>query len=191
VDVRIIAATNRTLTEEIAAGRFREDLFYCRGGPKHPALRDRVGDPVFLLIISLSSKQRGCGEPGYKNKNLSAGAKNLLLSHAWPGNVRELLNTLRRAAIWSEGSTITTEDAREAVLPAATRPGYANILGKPLGDGFRLPELLKDVASHYLGRALDEASGNKTKAANLVGLQLSNAHELAKTIRSGDGTKRA
>ena len=172
VDVRIIAATNRTLTEEIAAGRFREDLFYRLAVAvlKIPPLRDRTGDLGLLIDYLLDQvNEEAKTEPGFKHKKISAGARNLMLSHPWPGNVRELLNTLRRAAIWSDGATITVEDAREAVLPAASA-GASEVLGRPLGGGFNLQELLAQVARHYLGRALDEAAGNKTKAAELVGL---------------------
>ncbi|MCA9631031.1 MAG: sigma 54-interacting transcriptional regulator [Myxococcales bacterium] len=172
VDVRIVAATNRTLTEEIAGGRFREDLFYRLAVAvlKIPALRDRTGDIGVLLDHLLDQvNHEAAAEPGYKEKKLSAGARNLLLSHAWPGNVRELLNTLRRAAIWSDGATITAEDAREALLPATTA-AQSHVLDRPLGGGFNLPELLREVARSYLTRAMDEAHGNKTKAAELVGL---------------------
>jgi DNA-binding NtrC family response regulator len=172
VDVRIIAATNRTLTEEIAAGKFREDLFYRLAVAvlKIPPLRERTGDLGILLDHLLDQVNReAAAEPGYKEKKLSAGARNLLVAHAWPGNVRELLNTLRRAAIWSDGAAITSEDVREALLPAATTVRQ-DPLGKPLGGGFNLPELLKEVARSYLQRAMDEAQGNKTKAAELVGL---------------------
>ncbi len=172
VDVRIIAATNRTLTDEIAAGRFREDLFYRLAVAvlKIPPLRDRTGDLGLLIDYLLDQvNEEAKSEPGFKHKKLSAGARNLMLSHSWPGNVRELLNTLRRAAIWSDGATITVEDAREAVLPAASA-GTSEVLGRPLGGVFNLQELLAQVARHYLGRALDEAAGNKTKAAELVGL---------------------
>lgn len=172
IDVRIVAATNRTLTEEIAAGRFREDLFYRLAVAvlNIPPLRLRTGDIGLLIDHLLDQVNReAVGEPGYKEKKLSAGARNLLHSHAWPGNVRELLNTLRRAAIWSEGATISAEDAREALLPVAGGVRQ-DVLGRPLGGGLNLPELLKEVARHYLGRALDEASGNKTKAAEFVGL---------------------
>jgi DNA-binding NtrC family response regulator len=172
VDVRIVAATNRTLTDEISAGRFREDLFYRLAVAvlKVPPLRDRAGDLGLLVDCLLEQVNReAAGEPGFREKKLSAGAKNLLLSHAWPGNVRELLNTLRRAAIWSDGATISAEDAREALLPA-TPPTRHDVLGRPLGEGLNLSKLLKEVARHYLGRAMDEARGNKTKAAELVGL---------------------
>ena len=91
------------------------------------------------------------------------------LQHPWPGNVRELQNTLRRAAIWSSGTTIDIQDIKEALLPP--RQGEEDqILGRPLGPGFDLKELLTDVARHYLSRALREAGGNKSKAAELVGL---------------------
>jgi DNA-binding NtrC family response regulator len=172
VDVRIVAATNRTLTEEIAAGRFREDLFYRLAVAvlKIPPLRDRTGDLGLLIGHLLAQVNReAAAEPGYKDKKLSAGAKNLLLAHPWPGNVRELLNTLRRAAIWSDGAVISSEDVREALLPAAL-PTRQDVLGRPLGSGFNLADLLKEVARHYLARAMDEAHGNKTKAAELVGL---------------------
>jgi DNA-binding NtrC family response regulator len=172
VDVRIVAATNRTLTEEISAGRFREDLFYRLAVAvlRIPPLRERTGDLGVLIdhLLVLVNRE-ATSEPGFKDKKLSAGARNLLLAHPWPGNVRELFNTLRRAAIWSDSTTISAEDAREAVLPAAS-PARLEILDRPLGGGLNLPELLKEIARHYLGRAMDEAHGNKTKAAELVGL---------------------
>lgn len=172
VDVRIVAATNRTLTEEIASGRFREDLFYRLAVAilKLPPLRERQGD-VGLLIdhLLVQVNREAQGEPGFKEKKLSVGARNLLLSHPWRGNVRELGNTLRRAAIWSDGAAISSEDVREALLPVApgTRP---EVLGRPLGGGFNLRDLLRDVARHYLERAMDESQGNKSRAAELVGL---------------------
>jgi DNA-binding NtrC family response regulator len=172
VDVRIVAATNRTLTEEIAAGRFREDLFYRLAVAvlKIPPLRDRAGDLGLLIEHLLAQVNReSATQPGYKDKKLSAGARNLLLTHPWPGNVRELLNTLRRAAIWSDGVAISSEDVREALLPTAAS-ARQEALGRPLGSGFNLQELLKEVTRHYLGRAMEEAHGNKTKAAELVGL---------------------
>ncbi len=172
VDVRIIAATNRTLTEEIAQGRFREDLFYRLAVAvlNLPPLRERPGDLNLLIDHLLDQINReSASEPGYKHKKVSAGARNLLLSHVWPGNVRELFNTLRRAAIWSDGETIGAEDAREALLPAP-RDNTSDVLNRTLGEELDLPELLASVARHYLHRALDEAHGNKTQAAKLVGL---------------------
>jgi hypothetical protein len=91
-----------------------------------------------------------------------------------PGLLRrpdeELQNTLRRAAIWTPEATLKAEDIREALVPL---PGAAQdgIVGRPLGEGLDLPALLATVARHYLERALDEAAGNKTRAARLVGLR--------------------
>jgi transcriptional regulator with PAS, ATPase and Fis domain len=172
VDVRIVAATNRTLANEVREGRFREDLFYRLAVTilRIPPLRQRPGD-LGLLVERLLGQvnEESATEPGYKSKVLSAGARNLLLNHFWPGNVRELLNTLRRAAVFSQSDTVQAEDVREALLPAVQdRP--AEILNRPLGEGCNLPELLAEVARHYLERALGEARGNKSQAAQLVGL---------------------
>jgi DNA-binding NtrC family response regulator len=172
VDVRIIAATNRDLFEHVSSGRFRPDLFYRLAVAviKLPPLRDREGDVSLLLDRLLEQvNKESASEPGYRNKVLSSGARKLMLRHTWPGNVRELLNTLRRAAIWSQSDEIQAEDIKEALLPETSDP-RAEILDQPLGDGCNLPKLLETVARHYLQRALDESGGNKTVAAKLVGL---------------------
>ena len=172
VDVRIIAATNRTLTEEIAAGRFREDLFYRLAVVRLqlPPLRERKGDLNLLLDRLLKKVNEDLGqEPGYEHKKLSPSARNIIISHPWPGNVRELLNTLQQAAFWTPGTTIRSEDVRQALLPAIGKE-ESKILDRPLGNDLNLPDLLASVARHYLTRALDETQGNKTQAAHLVGL---------------------
>jgi DNA-binding NtrC family response regulator len=172
IDVRIIAATNRNLILEVSAGRFRSDLFYRLAVAilQIPPLRNRPGD-LSLLIDSLLKQinRESSAEPGFIQKNISVSARNLLLSHTWPGNVRELLNTLRRAAIWAPGDTIDSEDIREALLPASFGGG-SDILDKPLGNGLDLQQIIADVARHYLVRAMKEAHGNKTRAAELLGL---------------------
>lgn len=175
IDVRVIAATNRTLLEEVAAGRFREDLFYRLAVAmlRLPPLREREGD-LSLLVDTLLDRvnERSRGEPGFQNKKLSAGAKNLLLRHSWPGNVRELLNTLQRAVIWTGEETISTEDARAAILEGPTRRvGRDGILDRSISQGIDLQGLLGEVARHYLRRALDESGGNKTRAAELLGFR--------------------
>ncbi len=172
VDVRIIAATNKNLIQEVEADRFRSDLFYRLAVAilKIPPLRERPGD-LGLLIDRLLEQinEESSHEPGFTHKKTSVGARNLLLAHNWPGNVRELLNTLRRAAIWSDGATISAEDVQDALLPVATKEDTA-ILNRPLGTGLSLPELMATVARHYLTRAMEESHGNKTKAAGSIGL---------------------
>ena len=173
VNVRIVAATNRALLSEVAAGAFREDLFHrvAVAVLRLPPLRDRREDLPLLIDHLLAIVNReGREQPGYSEKKLSAGARNLLLAHPWPGNVRELQNTLSRAAIWTPDLLIKAEDIRDALLPVTTRIEEFTVLGKPLGAGLDLPGIMASVARHYLKRAVDEAQGNKTRAAQLVGL---------------------
>jgi DNA-binding NtrC family response regulator len=174
IDVRIIAATNRNLMNEVAMGFFREDLFYrlAVGVIKLPPLRERLGD-VSLLIdmyleqINLESRN----EPGCKQKKISASARNLLLRHSWPGNVRELQNTLTRAAVWAAEEELDAEDIREALLPASSAgKDTQDILAQPLGEGFSLPEIIKTVAVYYLEKGLAVTHGNKTNTAKILGL---------------------
>lgn len=173
VNVRAIAATNRSLPSEVEAGRFREDLFYRLAVAvlRLPPLRKRAND-LALLIDRLLERvnQEGERQPGHKHKKLSAGARNLLLSHPWPGNVRELQNTLRRAALWSSDEALTADDVREALLPVAAADRGETVLNRALGDRLDLRVLLANVARHYLERALEQSRGNKTEAARLVGL---------------------
>ncbi|WAR43532.1 sigma-54 interaction domain-containing protein [Methylomonas rapida] len=172
VDVRIIAATNRILPDEVRAGRFREDVFHriAVGILVLPPLRKREGD-INLLIDALLAQinREAISQPGFEHKRLSVGARNLLLRHPWPGNVRELHNALLRASIWVPGEEMTAEDVAE-VLALTSSPADDAILGAPLGEAFSLPDLMGDVARHYLERAMAQSLGNKTEAAKLLGL---------------------
>ena len=171
VDVRIVAATNRTLIEEVGEGRFREDLFYriAVACLKLPPLRDRPGD-LGLLIDHLIAQinQESEEQPRYRRKKISPNAKNILLNHDWPGNIRELQNTLRRAMVWTDGEILKKQDIEEAFLPTYDKGG-ADILNRPLGEDFSLPDLISEVARHYLQRAEQEAK-TKTEAAERLGL---------------------
>ncbi len=172
INVRIIAATNRDLPTDIQAGRFREDLFHrlAVGVLRLPPLREREGD-LNLLIDSMlrSINAEAATLSGYKNKYLDVGARNLMLNHPWPGNARELHNALLRASIWATGDKITAEDVA-ASLAITAPPKGETILGRPMDQGFSLPDLLSSVARHYLERAMAHAHGNKTEAARLLGL---------------------
>ena len=172
VDVRVVAATNRVLPAEIQAGRFREDLFHrlAVGVLLLPPLREREGD-IGLLIDSMLATidTEAASQPGYEHKKLDTSARNLLLRHSWPGNVRELHNTLLRAGIWATGSRISAEDVAES-LAVTVPPKGESVLGRPLEQGVALPDLMADVARHYLERAMVQAHGNKSEAARLLGL---------------------
>jgi transcriptional regulator with PAS, ATPase and Fis domain len=173
VDVRVIAATNRDLLDEVRHSRFREDLYYRLAVLvlKVPPLREREGDRGFLIDKLLERLNGEIGSrAGVEQKKLSVKGRKVLLRHHWPGNVRELEATLRRAFVFSWGSTLEEADVRDALLAAPHAAGD-NILGYPLGDGFRITDAVAHVARHYLKRALEQANGNLTKAASLVGLE--------------------
>ena len=174
IDVRIIAATNRNLIEAVSQGSFREDLFYRLAVAviKLPPLRERAGDISLLVDTFLERINReSAHEPAYRQKKISANAKNLLLNHPWPGNVRELQNTLTRAAVWSLDEELSEEDIREALLPVpGSTMNSENILNCPLEQGIDLPGIMKTVAVHYLEKGMAQAHGNKTKAAKILGL---------------------
>lgn len=172
IDVRVIAATNRTLIDEVSIGNFREDLFYRLAVAiiKLPPLRERAGD-VSLLIDKLLDQVNHSGAAlGLKSKRISAAAKNLMLQHRWPGNVRELVNTIQRAVIWSDDDSVGLEVMRESILEAPRSEGGGDVMNLAIEDGVQLEPLMSNIARHYLRKALDHTNGNKTRAAELLGL---------------------
>jgi transcriptional regulator with PAS, ATPase and Fis domain len=172
IDIRVIAATNRVLPDEIREGRFREDLFHrlAVGVLLLPPLRQREGDLTVLIDTMLANiNAEAASQPGYQHKILDVPARNLLLQHPWPGNVRELHNTLLRASIWAAGDRITAQDVADA-LALTVAPKAETVLGRPLDQTISLPDIIGDVARHYLERAMAQARRNKSEAARLLGL---------------------
>lgn len=175
LDLRVIAATNRNLADEVAEKRFREDLFHRLAvGVLHlPPLRERQGDLNLLIDHVLERINVECrATPGWVHKKISPGARNLLTQHPWRGNVRELFNTLSRTAIWSTAETIDADSVRRALF--ATQPkaaaGDKTILNRSFDEKFSLQGIIAEVAQHYLSRALSESHGVKSQAYRLVGL---------------------
>jgi len=173
VDVRIIAATNKNLLAEVAAGNFRSDLFYRLAVAmlKLPPLRERSGD-LGLIVESMLGQINAefSISANYDNKKLSVGAKKLILQHQWPGNARELYNTIMRICVWCPEKIIKEEDVRQSLLPSHAQ-SKDDILHKPLGDGFQLQEIIDFISSQYISRAIKESAGNKSKAAKLLGMK--------------------
>ena len=172
VDVRIIAATNRNLIQEVSAGNFRTDLYYRLAVAVLllPPLREREGDVSLLIDHMLEQVNRECAsEPEYICKKISVKARNIMLTYPWPGNARELFNTIYRAAVWSPEEDISVEDIREILTPLAS-PSTNQASALSLGNGVNLQEILANTAREYLTLALREAGGNKTKATKLLGL---------------------
>jgi transcriptional regulator with GAF, ATPase, and Fis domain len=157
VDVRIIAATNKNLEEEIAAGRFRQDLF--------PPLRDRRADIPILISHFL---EKYSAEEEKEVVGVTPEALNLLVSHDWPGNVRELLNEIRRAVTLAEegeiiGPHLLSEKIRTHVLGEADDPDVVDA-------GSTLPELMASFERQRIFMALKDARWIKTRAAKQLGI---------------------
>lgn len=174
VDVRIIAATHRNLPKEIAAGNFREDLFFRLAVAvlKLPPLRERAGD-LTLLIDKLMEKVNSETAVDAKpvHKIISVAARNVMHEHSWPGNVRELQNTLYRAVVSSDEETISADVMKDAILDLRLAKAQQDtVLNRPIEQGVDLQGLIDEVARHYLSRALAASHGNKTQATRILGL---------------------
>lgn len=169
LDIRVVSATNRNLLHEVGAGRFREDLFHrlAVGILQIPSLRERGGD--LLLLVDYLMEQIAEELGGGERKKISVSARKILSEHAWPGNIRELHNVLMRCVLWSQGSSISAEDVLAALLRPSAAPS-ALAVRPPIGEGFDIHREMQSFAAHYLREALERADGNKTKAAELLGL---------------------
>src|SRR3954469_14002543 len=167
VDVRVLSATHRDIQAEVAAGRFREDLFYrlhvvpCAV----PALRERKED-IPRLVAHFISKLAPRTNPSVKG--LSDRALSRLCAYGWPGNVRELENVIEQALVFAEGEIIDV-----GALPASVRGGLPeNALALPPSE-MSLPEILEDLERQLIQRAYDKSGGVKTDTARLLGIKTS------------------
>ena len=182
VDVRVIAATNRDLEKAIAAGEFREDLFYRLSViPLHvPALRDRREDIPLLARHFLESFRNSMNK---KIDGISPDAMRRLESYDWPGNVRELENTIERAVALESGPEISV-----AVLPDRVA-GTSSTFGAALGEsesaqipaeGVDFERVVADTEKRYLQAALDKADGVRTHAAEMLKISYRSFRHYAK-----------
>ncbi|GAB6060475.1 sigma-54 interaction domain-containing protein [Desulfonatronum parangueonense] len=183
VDVRIVAATNRDLEEEVAQGRFREDLFYRLNViPIHlPPLREREDDIILLgkhfLNVFCTQKQRPL-------LRLSHKVQDLLTLYPWPGNVRELENFMERISILCENEDVMPADLPAKILQVVGMDDVPERIVRKNTHGFEWPTLsdlrardqgLKDfmdeIEERLLLEALQESSGVKNQAAELLGIK--------------------
>lgn len=177
-DVRIIAATHKNLAEEVAAGRFREDLYYRLNVVeiRIPPLRERLEDIPLLAEFFL---QRITRKNGMARIRLSAEAVNLLQSHTWPGNVRELENTIARACALASSSILLPADIPLASAPAKSPAMIASAIDQLINVAPAETNLLEWLARETAGRALDRCDGDLKEAAALLNLP---AAELKKLL---------
>lgn len=172
VDVRILAATNRDLAEEVASGRFREDLFYRLNvvSLRVPLLRERQED---IPLLAKHFLDRYADKNRKRVKGFTPLAMDILLKYSWPGNVRELENAVERAVILVPGEYITERElplsitqshshSKEATLPQAESPGRQS---------------LDEIEREAILSALAAAEGNKSEAARRLGITRKTLHK--------------
>ena len=161
VDVRIIAATNRELEEEIRRGNFRSDLFYRLNviALNLPPLRDRRDDLLLLLEAFLQGMAQ---ESGTEPKALSSDALDAVMVYEWPGNVRELENALEHAVVLSRGNLIEGGSLPERITKRRKEPLVAE-------RSYRNPTL-EVIERAYIMWVLQAEGGNKTRAAEVLGI---------------------
>jgi two-component system, NtrC family, nitrogen regulation response regulator NtrX len=174
VDVRVVASTNKNLEEEIERGNFREDLFYRLNViPFHvPPLRERVEDVRLLADHFLREFTTAYGR---KAKELTGEALRVLEEYPWPGNVRELRNLMERIVIMSPQARI---DARHIPLDRARRA----VFDRPMERFGSLHEVREAAERDYILKKLEEAKGNVTRAADLLGLERSHLYRKMKAL---------
>jgi len=171
VDVRVLAATNRDLEEEIRRERFREDLFFRLAViPIHvPALRERAEDVPLLAQHFLDHFAR---ELGRGAKRLEPEALQMLQAYAWPGNVRELRNVMERMMIMVDGAAIGAENLPPMVRRARERTAVA----PGVGDYGSLREARDAFESDFIRRKLQELDGNVSRTAEALGIERSHLY---------------
>jgi two-component system response regulator HydG len=177
VDVRILAATNKNLLEEVKKGQFREDLFYRLNViPIHlPLLRDRRND---IPLLARHFLRRFALAHGKALESFTPEAMSLLLDHGWPGNVRELENTIEHAAVLAKGPRIDVSH-----LPASIRTGGAS--AHPTGSR----TTIADHEIKLLQATMDQCEWNKKKAAHRLGISRSTLYEKLKRYRISPPTR--
>ncbi len=167
VDVRVIAATNRSLLKLVHQGKFREDLYYRLNVVKInlPPLRDRPED-IPLLAMHFTQKYSRPGEPA---KTIAPQAMDLLLQHRWPGNIRELENAIERGVVTSQDNMIRPENLPpELAGPLTAKYPFEVDLSRPLADVLR--EVTADIEERYIRKALKKSRGNIGRCAKICGL---------------------
>jgi DNA-binding NtrC family response regulator len=164
VDVRIVAATNKKLEEQVKDGKFREDLYYRLNvvNINVPPLRSRREDVEPLSRFFL---EKYTAETGKKITDLSPRALSCLLAHDWPGNVRELQNAIERAVVLSKGSVLTPRDFPQGMQ------GDDQICLQIPEKGGSLTDILEDLERQLIIQTLQREDGSQTRAAETLGIK--------------------
>lgn len=174
VDVRLIAATNEDLEENVRKGMFREDLFYrLQVFPIHlPSLKDRRED---IPLLAHHFLDRFSKEAKKEIKGISKKAMELLLEYHWPGNVRELENMIERAVIMCDRNYLMPDD-----FPKDLGQGYSGLIKR----GVKQRKSLEEIKSEYIREILKEVGGNKRKASEILKVNPRTLFRFEKKVRS-------
>jgi DNA-binding NtrC family response regulator len=169
-DVRLIAATNKNLEELVKAGTFREDLFFRLRVVEIvlPPLRERPGDIPLMARIFLREFARENNKPA---ADFTADAMEILMNHSWPGNVRELRTAVEHAVVLCRGEKISSRD-----LPVSVRAGSAAAAADPQRMLARNDLTVAEAEKQLIVRALKETKGNRTRAAQKIGMSRRTLH---------------
>ena len=172
-NIRIIAATNRDLSKMVAAGDFREDLFYRINviPVKLPPLRERQDD---VQALAEHFVEKYAAQMKKELHGISGAAMTLLRSYPWPGNVRELENAIERAVALERTPSVLSDSLPDGVRAASASPASAAAAAPPedltLSGGFDLEQHVQDIEREYIMEALRRSNGVKKNAAELLGL---------------------
>ncbi|HET7786270.1 MAG TPA: sigma-54 dependent transcriptional regulator [Myxococcales bacterium] len=180
VDVRLLVATHRDLPAQVAAGTFREDLYFRIAVVpiQVPPLRERSED---LPALAQHLLERACRELAISPRSLTPAALLHLKRYRFPGNVRELRNLIERACILSSGPDIGPEDL---LLPAAPAGDDLQRWARTLPEALDLPEVLSRIESALIARAMEKSGGVQADAARLLGVSRSDLHyKLRKSVK--------
>ena len=188
VDVRIVAATNRDLAEEIRAGRFREDLYYRLNvvSIMVPSLAERREDIPLLAQHFLHIH----GERNRKDvKGFTPLAMDMLLRYDWPGNVRELENAVERAVVLLFGQYVSERELPQAVVESYRPPQEISAPLPDGGGGPDEPRTLEDVERDFIIRTVRECGDNKSEAAKRLGISRKTLHTKLKSYGLSSGNE--
>jgi transcriptional regulator with PAS, ATPase and Fis domain len=172
-NVRVIAATNRNLLKMVEDNTFREDLYYRLAviTIKLPSLRERKADipRIAESLLKRINNEFTRDDEKHEYKKFSDDVNNFLKKCDWQGNVRELYNVILQAAVMTDKKNITACDISSSMIETPGKARADDLADLELDEGFNLEKHLKSIREQYLSKAIKQAGGVKTKAAQLLG----------------------
>ncbi len=178
VDVRVIAATNKNLKEQVEKGLFRQDFYFRLAVVEIdvPPLRERQED---IELLALSFVKTFSDENGKNIDGISLGARKALFAYSWPGNIRELKNAMEASVVMARGKTIEVDDLPQSIRENQGRAGSSITL--------ELPLTLDEAEKKIILETISYCNGNKTKASEILDIGRKTLHRKLSEWKEGDG----